>query len=573
MSTLDITYPAILDLIGGQEMTDKQQSRQLLFWFLQNYYYLDEIKADECICDNNYDKGVDAIYIDEHLQRIDVFSCVLGKKTGRPSGQSVQEGDVKEFAGSLNQFATGDSVRQLALDTTNVDLKRLLDANDEEIAKKIDSGKYLVHGVYVTNKKRDLQTEQYLNHISNITLWDSIELQNKYVSLERKPPISKPVDFNIKDTPIMEYQFGDEFTMIVVPLPAADLVRMDGIENNALFAPNVRYWLGEKTPVNKDLTKSIQNSEEHKQFPAFHNGIIILAETVNKNGNTLSIANYSVANGCQSLRGLYENRVSITPELRILTKLFNVSPNSELAKKITNRTNNQNGIRNRDFQSKGDRQIGLQNEIHDKYPGKYFYRIARGEHPEWNKDKVIENELAGKILLSFDLKRPAECSLDIFTEKLHKEIFHRKEVNADRITVLHNLLKIGNVERTNIKNRSVGVYSRTKFFLLYLTRLVLESDEYGNEFIKNPSTFLKEQNGEKRLYYSLQKLTNSLIRIFSRQIDRQNERGYFDYKTELKNSELQESLCSILLNSYDAIVANGYEPSFTELWKQSKNKV
>jgi hypothetical protein len=273
------------------------------------------------------------------------------------------------------------------------------------------------------------------------------------------------------------------------------------------------------------------------------------------------------------LRGLYENRLSITPELRILTKLFDVPPDSELAKKITNRTNNQNGIRNRDFQSKSDRQVALQNEIHKKYYGKCYYRIGRGEHPEWNKDKVIENELAGKILLSFDLKRPAECSLDIFTEERHKQIFHRKEVDAQRIVALYDLMKIGDKERTSINNRDVGIYSRTKFFLLYLTRLALEDDELGREFILNPNYFLKEQKGEKRLHYCFQKLTQSLVRIFSRAIDRRNKKGYFDYKTELKNPELQDNLCALLLDSYDAIVANDYEPSFTELWKQSKTRV
>ncbi len=105
MSKLNLAYPQLLDLIGGQDMTVKQQSKQLLKWFLQNYYNFDEIKADECLCDDNYDKGTDGIYIDEHLKRIDIFCSEIGTKTARPTKQWVKETDLKEFAGTLKQYA------------------------------------------------------------------------------------------------------------------------------------------------------------------------------------------------------------------------------------------------------------------------------------------------------------------------------------------------------------------------------------------------------------------------------------------------------------------------------------
>ncbi len=137
----------------------------------------------------------------------------------------------------------------------------------------------------------------------------------------------------------MEYKIDAELTMVIAPVSASELVKMDGIVNNELFAPNVRFWLGKNTPVNKAIEVSIQQETEHKYFPAFHNGLIVLCENLkHKPGKNITISNYAVANGCQSLRGLYENRANITPELRIFTKFFRISPESELARRRCRRS-------------------------------------------------------------------------------------------------------------------------------------------------------------------------------------------------------------------------------------------
>jgi hypothetical protein len=47
---INVTYsPAFVDLIGGQGMTEQEQSRQLLVWFLENYYRLDDSDAADCV--------------------------------------------------------------------------------------------------------------------------------------------------------------------------------------------------------------------------------------------------------------------------------------------------------------------------------------------------------------------------------------------------------------------------------------------------------------------------------------------------------------------------------------------
>ena len=87
-------------------------------------------------------------------------------------------------------------------------------------------------------------------------------------------------------------------------------------------------------------------------------------------------------------------------------KFINEKPGTPLAQKITDHTNNQNGITARDLKSNQLLQTRLQTEINDRYAGEIYFRIKRGEHQEWPKNAVLENLLAGRILLAFKGKRP-----------------------------------------------------------------------------------------------------------------------------------------------------------------------
>jgi hypothetical protein len=75
---------------------------------------------------------------------------------------------------------------------------------------------------------------------------------------------------------------------------ASELVTLSGIENQSLFAWNVRQALG-KTKVNKAIAESVKDLDEHKNFLLYHNGLTILAEEVALNeDDTLAIDRYTV---------------------------------------------------------------------------------------------------------------------------------------------------------------------------------------------------------------------------------------------------------------------------------------
>src|ERR1051326_684239 len=560
---LDLNYPAILQTFGGHVMKERTESRAFLAWFLENYYRLDETELQDCICDGPYDKGIDGVYVNGQLAQVDVLQCRIVK-----SEKTLGDTALKEFAGTLSQLRDPDGVRHLQTTTKNKELAGLL--ADKEIAKRIADG-YEVRGVFITNARRDHNAIDFLKITPGLVLYDEPELQKSYVPIDKVAPISTEVGFDLTSVPFIEYPIGSELKMIIAPIAAEELVAMDGIANGELFAWNVRQWLGRKTKVNKDIEKSIGNVVEHKYFPAFHNGLTVLCKKLDLDGDKVTISGYAVVNGCQSLTGLHENKNKITSDLRILTKFIEISPDSDLALKITDHTNNQNGTTHRDLQSNNPIQTRLQSEIHRRYAGDVYYRIKRGEHPEWDSDKVIENELAARILLAFDLKEPWSChqAYKLFDE-LHAAIFGRPEVDADRVVAVHAVYQSVLESLKLITNEAFGGYGLTRFLMLYLVRKTLETDETGSAFCQDPMTLLKQPDGWARLQHCIGKLAASLVRFVDNEMKRRETAGdFFDYKRQLKTPRPVADLRSTVISQYQVVVDAGYLPSFSDDWQTS----
>jgi hypothetical protein len=276
-------------------------------------------------------------------------------------------------------------------------------------------------------------------------------------------------------------------------------------------------------------------------------------------------------NGCQSLTGLYDNRDSLTPELRILTKFIQIAPESPLARKITDHTNNQNGTSHRDLQSNSLLQTRLQTEIKINYGNEFHYRIKRGEHPEWPAEKVIENELAARMLLAFDLKEPWAChqTYKLFDE-LHAQIFGRQEVTGDRIIAVREIYEAAKARLAIMDNEMFSRYGLTRFLLLYLVREALQTDGTGNQLIMHPSEFLREANGRQRLSRAIGELAQTLVRLLDSEVSRRSNPDPIDFKRDLKSQNIVRSIRTTVIPNYQITIDSKLTPSFGTLWEQSE---
>lgn len=326
MPALDVDYPQLLELFPGHLNPKRSESASFLIWYLENYYRLDTQEAVDSVCDNRGDKGVDGIFINDNDRTITVFQSVISQRSGRTIGDA----SLREFAGTLTQFKDAVSVEAL--------IKAAGAAQLASLAKRVDLlnriSTYSLRGEFVTNIDIDSNGVAFLEITPGIVFIGKDTLLTTYISDTREIPQHAPARFDVVGYQISEYIVDAETKAIIAPVKAKELIALDGIADQSLFAYNVRGPLG-KTQVNRDIVKSIEDGTLHKLFPLFHNGITIIAKDITATNEAITASDYYVVNGCQSLTALHDKKQALTDNLRILTKFIQMEPSSPAAKKVT----------------------------------------------------------------------------------------------------------------------------------------------------------------------------------------------------------------------------------------------
>ncbi|MBZ0293611.1 MAG: AIPR family protein, partial [Anaerolineae bacterium] len=559
MHQIDLTYPTILTSIDRYLVGDRTDSSAFLIWFLENYYRLDEVEAQDSVCDGNFDMGVDAIYVDDNLERIDVFQAKIYQRQDKTIGDT----SLKEIVGTLSQFVDPQSVNSLISATSNAELKALL--IDKKVSEKISDG-YQVFGIYVTNAMADASADAYTNGNPNLRVYDRKILEDQFISTDPTGSIGTSISFSIVPNQGHVYYETPDAKAVIASIAAKELVEMEGIKNQVLFSWNVRQALG-RTKINKEIQRSIVQKDDHHNFLLYHNGLTILCESLEVNNLEITISGYSVVNGCQSLTTLFENRDKLSDNLRILSRIVEVSPDSKIAQDITYNTNNQNAIKARDFQSNSTIQRRLQAEFVQEYPN-ITYTIKRGG----NVDGIeIDNSLAAQILLAFDVQEPWTChqTYRLFGD-LHDRIFRGPEITAHRIYALYTIFEVVTEKINDLDNQRMANYSLTNFFLLYLIRLALETDTSGKLFCQNPHPFISSVDGHNRLQDCIRSILQDLLIDLNHELRERDEAGNtFDYKRELKSPNAVRSIARSIVAGYEKQVARGRIPAFSDQWEDS----
>lgn len=420
MATIDLTYPKILDLFRQHLDPKRTESASFLIWYLENYLRLDTVSAVDAVCDQRGDKGVDGIYINEDASVIEVYQSKISQKANGTIGDTA----LKEFAGTLKQFESAAKLKALVASAGKADVASLIQRLD--LVNKV--GDYKVKGAFLANIDLDQNGVDYLRSHGGIRFVGRSELAKTFISSERDNRMATPASFDISGYEVATYVVDKDHSAVIAPLKANELIKLDGITNQALYAFNVRGPLG-RTQVNRDIAESVRDKTRHKLFPLFHNGITIIAKDVTTTKDKITISDYYVVNGCQSLSELHNNDKHLTDELRVLVKIIKMEARSPLSEMVTTFSNNQNGVKARDFKSNNPIQIRLQNEFRENYPREFHYEIKRGD--EGGGLSMIANEDAGLYLLAFDLKRPwaTHRKYQVFEDD-HSEIFGRPAVDA-----------------------------------------------------------------------------------------------------------------------------------------------
>jgi hypothetical protein len=542
---INLEYPALLELFRQHLSPKRNESASFLIWYLENYYRLDTLEAVDSVCDQNGDKGIDGIYINDADNTIDVFQSRISQK--RMS--SVGDVPLKEFFGTLAQFGSKASLENLVTTAGDAHVARLIKRLD--LLQKVES--YEIRGMYLCNLDIDANGSAYLATAPNITFVGKAKLESTYVSDKRNEPVSSPIVFDVAGFSVAEYIVDANTRAVIVPVKAKELTTLRGIADQTLFDRNVRGSLG-NTKVNRDIVSSIRDPSAHKLFPLFHNGITVICRQMTQTPEKITIDEYFVVNGCQSLNSLFDNRTALTDNLRVLTKIIRMDVASDLAERVTRYSNNQNGVKARDFKSNNPIQVRLQNEFRSHYAGRFCLEVKRGESlPD---GEVISNEEAGLYFMAFDLKEPwgTHRKYQVFDEK-YSSIFGRPEVSADRVVFCHTLMRCVQEATPRLNNNLFGKYALTRYALLYILRLILDEDAIGKEMIQTPEAYVRNVLTQRCLQECLKSIVNDIIIDVNGEVDPLGDD--FDYRDKLRDAQWVQTLARAVVGNHLKLVQRG----------------
>lgn len=547
----DLKYESLKTQIAPiQTRTGLGESASFLVWFLQNVYRLDETDARDAVCDHANDKGIDGIYVDHNNAELHFLQAKIRQNTNGAIG------DVgpKNLMGSIQQFDSVDKVAAVAGGNAHDDLKRLMDR--AQLSDLVASGYKLV-GVYVSNERQNRDSEEYLKVTPALRIYGRDEIAPRVIDVSTSEGKKVQFTFDTSYVDPMGMQVGagtDKTSMYVFPARALQLIHMNGISDGSLFKENVRYSLG-NTAVNKSIRTTMLDKASHSNFVLFHNGIIILCSQVDTDvAGELTVHNYSVVNGAQSLTSFYNGSSKLTDDLRVLVRVVEVQ-DEELSRTITENSNNQNAIKPRDLRSNHLIMTRLQQEMKDKH-GEYFFEIKRGE-PAPEGATVITNDIVGRALLAFDIEEPwsAHQIYKVFDEK-YAEIFGRPEVTATRIVFVHDLLAVVDEILPVLKNLPMASYTLTRYFMLYLLARILRDNAVSKPYVANPE--LLTEIGLEEFFSKCQEI----LQTVAVDVNFETRSETFDYKSILKSPKQSVDLAERIINSYDKDVAREKAESF-----------
>jgi len=550
-------YSRMRQEVEGYSSSGRQDTAAFLIWFLINYFRIEPQDSIDSVCDHTNDKGIDGIWIDDEEENIYVFQSKYSPVDDNDQGDR----DIRNLNGAIAWFADETKVQQLLDSTASHELKSLV-----KNLGILEKAHFNVIPIFITNKRFNIHANEYLTANPNIEGYDSDKLFKEYTYFADEEIITPPIDLVLDNPSHIEYTMQSGLNAKVYAIKARELVRLEGIQDRTLFLKNVRYGVG-NTRVNKSIKSTILNDNEHANFFLYHNGITIVCGSLSEpQDHLLTISNYAVVNGCQSMLTFYEHRDKLSNRLFVLTKIINLNISSPMVRDITYYANNQNAIGLADLRSNDSVQRSLQHQFQDLFGNEIGYLRKRGEDTG-TYQYVIEKDYAAQLIEAVYYGNPHNTHLKqkLFGEEYTK-IFSRR-IAAEKIFLSHILYDIVASNAARLNNEQIRSYGLARFYFAHALAEVIKNDELGQTIIENPREYVTTHR--RKLLNSITRLWQLLIPDINADISEYTAEHYdfFDYKNVFKNSAFIAHMDRRIKVDYERLVMRNPSDSFTNIYQ------
>ena len=441
---------------GIETRLSNSVSREQAFqsYVLENVFGVLADAADEHIVDGGLDRGIDFVYIDHDQRTINIASTkvvVAFKKA------------VRNFPG-----ATIDKIISFVEDLIHrkesllVETNPLLAHKIQEIWDILEQEAYQITVHLFSNQTSLIPVERdRLQNDYKIPLYERhlYELSHGVIRAS-KPRFSKTLRAAIGNS--FEYSESGA-RAIIARLRLKDLYEfLSDIPSmtfdERLVAQNVRYFLGNSGPVNREIRHTLLKGRA-SEFSLINNGMTVVCDQMllTAGGSfPIKLVNPQIVNGGQTAVVIWTiggNPPNDFAQGSVNVKIIETS-DGELIERIAIGSNTQNRIFGRDLRANDDIQTRLATSLISLG---YFYRRKRGEQPPSQSLRIIDAQRAGQLLLAYANGDPTKAKTgtnDIFGD-LYDTTFDPNRVTADLIKAAYVCF-----ERVQDMKRTALAYQR-----------------------------------------------------------------------------------------------------------------
>ena len=242
-----------------------------------------------------------------------------------------------------------------------------------------------------------------------------------------------------------------------------------------LFYDNVRDFQGDND-VNMEIQKTLED-ESRRLFVLMNNGVTVVADSIQKTGDTFTLEGYQVVNGCQTSNVLFRNRNKLE-KVQIPFKLI-VSQDGAVKNKIIKATNRQTMVKPEELTSLTDFQKSLEDyyEAGEGDSRLYYERRSQQFRAVTGIEKIrivtIPNQIRAFASMFIALPHQASRYYGALLNSIESKIFV-----ADHPPVAYYASALALYRLESLFRRKVldSKYRPFKYHLLPLARVIVAGD-------------------------------------------------------------------------------------------------
>lgn len=310
------------------------------------------------------------------------------------TSSSFDSGEISKFLYGVKDFFADEPTL-----VRNEDISEYAELSDYLMTKAPDFRSnprlklyYVTTGKWTNDQNLSAVFNNGKSELENLNLFEDVlifpfgtaEIVRTY--RKSKEAISTTFEFNSRITlpsidGITQSYIGmipySEFKKIIVD-------ENDRIQN--VFEDNVRDFQGESNDVNRGIVQTI-NGDSADLFGVLNNGVTIVTTSLNNTGDTFTIKDYQIVNGCQTSNVIYNNRESENIDNIYIPIKIIATENEDVKNQITFATNSQTQIKKEQLASVTQFQRHLE-QYYNSFEGeKRLYYERRSK--QYNRDASI----------------------------------------------------------------------------------------------------------------------------------------------------------------------------------------